>query len=40
MDLSKNWPHFDLTVSLQKWSGSDQFFDSSVPNFLCCVNMP
>ena len=28
------WPRVKLTVSLQKWSGPDQYFDGSVPNFL------
>ena len=26
------------SVFLQKWLGPDQFFDGSLPNFLCCVN--
>ena len=28
---------FDSTVSIQKWSGPDQFFDGSIPNILCHV---
>ena len=27
-----------LTFSLQKWSGTDRFFDGYVHNFLCRVN--
>ena len=38
VEKQSTWSRVKLTVSLQKWSAPGQYFDGSVPNFLCRVN--